>query len=87
VRLFRESKLLVSTTFWLEQKGKVYLEDCESRGRFVYGNGKESGGKKTWCGLRFIPVLVFDCVALRLREGISGLFSRAEGYVFFIRAG
>jgi hypothetical protein len=53
----------------------------------VYGNGKESGGKKTWCGLRFIPVLVFDCVALRLREGISGLFSRAEGYVFFIRAG
>ena len=22
----------------------------------------------------FIPVLVFDCVALRLREGISGLF-------------
>jgi hypothetical protein len=25
--------------------------------------------------LGFIPVLVFDCVALQLREGKSGLFS------------
>jgi hypothetical protein len=35
VCLFRESKLLASTTFWLEQKGKVYLEDCESRRHFA----------------------------------------------------
>jgi hypothetical protein len=32
-------------------------------------------------------VLVFDCVALRLREGISGRLFRAQGYVFFLRAG
>ena len=31
-------------------------------------------------------MLVFDCVALRLREGISGLFFRSQGYVFFLRA-
>jgi hypothetical protein len=29
-------------------------------------------------GLVVIPVLVFDCVALRFREGISGLFSRVN---------
>jgi hypothetical protein len=43
--------------------------------------------EKVLCWLGFIPVLVFDCVALRLREGISGRFSRAQGYVFFLRAG
>jgi hypothetical protein len=37
VRLFRESKLLVGATFLLKKKGKVYLEGCESRGRFKYG--------------------------------------------------
>jgi hypothetical protein len=31
-------------------------------------------------------VLVFDCVALRFKMGISGLVSRAQGYVFFLRA-
>lgn len=54
----------------------------------MYGNGKEKRNwEKTWCWLGIIPVLVFDCVALRFREGMSGLFSRADGYVFFIRAG
>jgi hypothetical protein len=30
--------------------------------------------EKTRCRLGFIPVSVFDCVALQLREGISGCF-------------
>jgi hypothetical protein len=30
--------------------------------------------EKTWCRLGFIPVLVFDCVALQLKEGISSHF-------------
>jgi hypothetical protein len=73
VRLFRESKLLASATFLLEKKGKVYLEDCE-RQRALYFCVL----KKTWCWLVIIPVLVFDCVALRFREGISGLLFRAN---------
>jgi len=35
-------------------------------------------GEKTWCLLAVIPILVFDCVALRLRESISGLVFRAH---------
>jgi hypothetical protein len=31
-------------------------------------------------------VLVFDCVALQFREGISGLFSERKGMCFFLRA-
>jgi hypothetical protein len=62
VCLFRESKLLASATFWLEQKEKVYLEDCESRRHF-----SKLLAEKTWCLLVVIPVLVFDCVALRFR--------------------
>jgi hypothetical protein len=31
--------------------------------------------EKTGCWLDVIPVLVFDCVALRLKEGKNGLFS------------
>jgi hypothetical protein len=81
VCLFRESKLLASATL-AEQRVKVYLEDCESRRHFSMLTME-----KVLCWLGFIPVLVFDCVALRLREGISGRFSRAQGYVFFLRAG
>jgi hypothetical protein len=43
--------------------------------------------EKASCLLVVIPLLVFDCVALRSNVGISGLFSREYGYVFFIRAG
>jgi len=57
---------------WLK-RGKVYLEDCGSRRHFpIEIDGKDmvlSG---------FIPVLVFDCVPLHLREGISGLFSDSD---------
>jgi hypothetical protein len=38
--------------------------------------------EKTWCWLGIIPVLVFDCVALRFREGISGLFSECMDTCF-----
>jgi hypothetical protein len=81
VRPFRESKLLVGTTFLLEKKGKVYLEDCEKQRALCF-----CLVEKTWCRVRFIPVLVFDCVALQLREGKVSNF-RAQGYVFFLRAG
>jgi hypothetical protein len=34
--------------------------------------------EKTWCWLGVIPVLVFDCVALRFKMGISGRLSRVN---------
>ena len=63
----------------MDRKEKFNLKVARAEGalRFM---------EKTWGRLSVIPVLVFDCVALRLREGISGLFSRVQGYVFFLRA-
>jgi hypothetical protein len=79
VRPSRESKLLASATFWLEQKGKVYLEGCECRGRFTYG-----AVEKTGCRLGVIPVLVFDCVALRCRQGkVSDFRANPLGWGLF----
>ena len=43
VCLFREDKLLVGTTFLQEKKGKVYLEDCESR-RQLFGLDRKDVG-------------------------------------------
>jgi len=63
----RESKLLVGTTFLLKKKEKVYLKDCEKQRALRFCRSE-----KTWCWLAVIPVLVFDCVALQYREGISG---------------
>jgi hypothetical protein len=34
--------------------------------------------EKTWGRLSVIPVLVFDCVALQFREGISSKFSDSD---------
>jgi len=69
VCLFRESKFLASATFWLEQEEKFTLRTARAEGTFQCGLAE-----KSWCWLVVIPVLVFDCVALQFREGISGLF-------------
>jgi hypothetical protein len=51
------------------------LRTAKAEGTFQHGLTE-----KTWCLLVFIPVLVFDCVALQLREGISGRFSRVNHF-------
>jgi len=53
------------------------LRAAKAEGTFLCGLAE-----KTWCLLVFIPVLVFDCVALRFREGISGRFPERMGTCF-----
>ncbi len=47
------------------------MRTAEAEGTLRFGTDFE---EKTWCWLAVIPVLVFDCVALQFREGISSLF-------------
>jgi len=77
VCLFRESKLLASATLGLNNGEKFTLRTAKAEGTFHCGLAE-----KTWCWLGFIPVLVFDCVALRLKEGISGLSPERKGTCF-----
>ena len=65
VCLFQESKILASATSGFGQKKKFTLRTAGAEGNVVLWIGKDV----VLAG--FIPVLVFDRVALQFREGIS----------------
>ena len=64
----------------MDRKGKFNLKAARAEGALLLQL------EKTLCWLGFIPVLVFDCVALQYIEGISSLVSRARPFGKGLRA-
>jgi hypothetical protein len=66
----------------MKRKEKFTLRTAKAEGTFLFGIAEKT---EYWLG--FIPVLVFDCVALRFREGISSLFQSEPPRKGFVHAG